>query len=267
MPQMPQEVQHEGQLEEARRDRASQAARTRVRSVRSCVWTQRHTSSAHSQAARQVRSAPCFQCGKTYSSDSALMKHVRTVHDGVIANPRPCPKCDYVADFPSKLRRHFISRHTRHDTSLPVRVWLPSWVPLRRRPRRPPQGEAPPQAQALHHAGAAQGRRQARAAGERHAAAPVRAVRLALSEPELSRLSHPGEALLRSREAEDLPTNDQTTNNFVSFPTHVADLSALVARRCSHSHRQRRPARARADGAAAASLSAASTGRPRHGLQ
>jgi chorismate-pyruvate lyase len=33
---------------------------------------------------------------------------------------------------------------------------------------------------------------------ERHAAAPVRAVRLALSEPELSRLSHQGEALLKS---------------------------------------------------------------------
>jgi tRNA 2-selenouridine synthase SelU len=34
------------------------------------------------------------------------------VHDGVIANPRPCPKCDYVADRPSKLSRHFIARHT-----------------------------------------------------------------------------------------------------------------------------------------------------------
>jgi uncharacterized Zn-finger protein len=60
----------------------------------------------------KIRSAPCFQCGKTYASDSTLMRHVRRVHDGVIANPRPCPKCDYVADCPSKLREHFIGRHT-----------------------------------------------------------------------------------------------------------------------------------------------------------
>jgi hypothetical protein len=60
----------------------------------------------------KVRSAPCFQCGKTYSDDYTLLKHVRRVHDGVIANPRPCPKCDYVADCPSKLREHFIGRHT-----------------------------------------------------------------------------------------------------------------------------------------------------------
>ena len=45
-------------------------------------------------------------------SDGALMRHVRTVHDGVTANPRPCPKCDYVAPYPSTLRIHFIGRHT-----------------------------------------------------------------------------------------------------------------------------------------------------------
>jgi hypothetical protein len=60
----------------------------------------------------KVRSAPCFQCGKTCSSDGNLMRHVRRVHDGVIANPRPCPKCDYVADCPAHLRDHFIGRHT-----------------------------------------------------------------------------------------------------------------------------------------------------------
>jgi hypothetical protein len=60
----------------------------------------------------KVRSAPCFQCGKTYASDSGLMSHVRRVHDGVIANPRPCPKCDHVADCPSKLRAHFTAAHT-----------------------------------------------------------------------------------------------------------------------------------------------------------
>jgi KRAB domain-containing zinc finger protein len=59
-----------------------------------------------------VRSAPCFQCGKTFSKDTNLMAHVRRVHDGVIANPRPCPKCDYVGDSPSRLREHFIARHT-----------------------------------------------------------------------------------------------------------------------------------------------------------
>jgi hypothetical protein len=42
------------------------------------------------------------------------MKHVHRVHDGVIANPRPCPKCDYVADRPSTLSRHFIARHTAY---------------------------------------------------------------------------------------------------------------------------------------------------------
>jgi hypothetical protein len=60
----------------------------------------------------KIRSAPCFQCGKTYSDDYTLLNHVRRVHDGVIANPRPCPKCDYVADSPSKLRRHFTAAHT-----------------------------------------------------------------------------------------------------------------------------------------------------------
>jgi hypothetical protein len=34
------------------------------------------------------------------------------VHDGVIANPRPCPKCDHVADCPSHLSRHFTAAHT-----------------------------------------------------------------------------------------------------------------------------------------------------------
>jgi hypothetical protein len=43
---------------------------------------------------------------------SYLMAHVRRVHDGVIANPRPCPKCDYVASCPSELCTHFTARHT-----------------------------------------------------------------------------------------------------------------------------------------------------------
>jgi KRAB domain-containing zinc finger protein len=137
----------------------------------------------------KIRSAPCFQCGKTYSSDSTLMRHVRTVHDGVIANPRPCPKCDHVASYPSDLRIHFIGRHTTRRFQCAYGC-----------PHGYLRVEAPPQTQALHHVGAAQGRRQALAAGERHAAAPVRAVRLALSEPELSRLSHQGEALLKADE-------------------------------------------------------------------
>jgi hypothetical protein len=97
---------------------------------------QRHIRMRHDK----MRSAPCFQCGKTYSSDSYLMTHVRRVianprcHRptdrraglaGVVRQPRggrstqpiglsscPCPKCDYVADCPSHLQRHFIGRHT-----------------------------------------------------------------------------------------------------------------------------------------------------------
>ncbi|MBT9561032.1 MAG: hypothetical protein IV100_33720, partial [Myxococcales bacterium] len=60
-----------------------------------------------------IRSAPCFHCGKTFANDSALMAHTQRVHYGRIANPRPCTECDHVAESPSKLRAHFIARHTK----------------------------------------------------------------------------------------------------------------------------------------------------------
>jgi hypothetical protein len=99
VPQMPQAVQsRRASLASARQDRASQAARTRVRSVRSRVWFERHTFRCTFACKHdKVRSAPCFQCGKTFCQGQR--PHERTsarVHDGVIANPRPCPKCDFV---------------------------------------------------------------------------------------------------------------------------------------------------------------------------
>jgi hypothetical protein len=89
-----------------------------------------------------------------------------------------------------------------HDASFPVRVWIPHGYTdvgglgrhLKEKHRHKRKRYI---MLALHKL---QGHRQARAAGERHAAAPVRAVRLALSEPELSRLSHQGEALLKADE-------------------------------------------------------------------
>jgi uncharacterized Zn-finger protein len=69
-------------------------------------------SDAHSHAARQGAQCSVLSVRQDVSNDSNLMTHVRTVHDGVIANPRPCPKCDYVADCPSHLRIHFTAAHT-----------------------------------------------------------------------------------------------------------------------------------------------------------
>ncbi len=55
-----------------------------------------------------IRSAACFHCGKTFCSDGALMHHTRRVHyKEKYAHPRPCSECDFVAEFPSKLRTHF----------------------------------------------------------------------------------------------------------------------------------------------------------------
>ncbi len=61
-----------------------------------------------------IRSAACFHCGKTFCSDGALMHHTRRVHyKEKYAHPRPCSECDFVAEFPSKLRAHYYARHTK----------------------------------------------------------------------------------------------------------------------------------------------------------
>ena len=61
-----------------------------------------------------IRSAACFHCGKTFCKDSDLMRHTRRVHyKEKYAHPRPCSECDFVAEFPSHLRRHFYARHTK----------------------------------------------------------------------------------------------------------------------------------------------------------
>jgi hypothetical protein len=97
-----------------RAHRSFEGAALLLRRLRPSVRPERHRDRHVRMMHDNIRSAACFHCGKTFCSDSALMHHTRRVHyKEKYAHPRPCSECDFVAQFPSHLRRHFYARHTK----------------------------------------------------------------------------------------------------------------------------------------------------------
>jgi len=58
------------------------------------------------------RTAQCFHCSRTFTRDDNLLTHVERVHERLIRRPRHCSKCHFVGQTPSKLKIHYLARHT-----------------------------------------------------------------------------------------------------------------------------------------------------------